>query len=55
MSYQDSIYTTAGNMGKSGVRARRQHVRQQALEKALRELALPAPNPITPKKSEATV
>lgn len=54
MRYQDSIYTTAGNMGKSGAGAHKAHQRQQELEKALRDLALPAPNKLTPKKSEST-
>jgi hypothetical protein len=47
MRYQDSIYNSAGNMGKAGAKARRAHLRQQALEKALRDLVLPASNPIT--------
>lgn len=54
MRYSDSIYTSAGNMGKSGTKARLVRLRQQSLERTLRELALPAPVKVE-KKEEATL
>jgi hypothetical protein len=46
MRYPDSIYNSAGNMGKSGTKARLAHLRQQALEVTIRQLVLAPVAPI---------